>query len=182
MKNDITEKDIFNFVFYPELISKEKVNFLQTSSDFKDEIEFYSSLKKSLCEEINPEIQKIISLKINAYKLQNIIYLYPVEEQHNKKTSNNLVLAAASLEDKPKVSAKTFYDEDKTYIIKVINYEKSSKVFVFSTQYDLVKDFDLNILPQNLKYHITDSSVPLELDFIVEPESISLEFNLSKRP
>jgi len=182
MKNEITERDIFNFVFFPELISKEKERFLATSADFKDELEYYSSVKESLRDEINLEIKKKLSSKINVYKLANIIYLYPVEEYPNKKTSDNLVLAAASPEDKPKISSKTFYDEGKSYIIKVINYEKSSKIFVFSTQYELIEDFDLLILPQNLKYHIEDNSAPLELDLNVDPESISLEFNLTKRP
>ncbi len=182
MRNEITEKDIFDFVFYPESVTKEKERFLETSSDFKEEIEFYSSVKKSLSDELYLETKKKIASKINVYKLENIIYLYPVEEFRKKNASNNLVLAAASPEGKPKISSKTFYDEEKTYIIKVINYEKNSKVFVFSTQYELIKDFELNILPQNLKYHISDNSAPLELDFNVEPESISLEFNLTKRP
>lgn len=181
MKNEITELDIFNFVFHPELISKEKERYLEGSPEFRDEIEFYSSLKKSLVEELSSEVRQKIASKIDSYKPGNIIYLYPVDEYQNRKLSNNVRLAAASPEEKPKVSSKTFYDEEKTYIIKVINYEKNSKVFVFSTQYELIKDFELNILPQNLKYHLSDNSAPLELDFKVEPESISLEFNLTKR-
>ena len=143
MRNEITEKDIFDFVFYPESITKEKGKFLEASSDFREEVEFYSSVKESLSDELNLQVKKKLSSKIKAYKLENIIYLYPVEEYTHKKPSNNLVLAAASPEDKPKISSKTFYDEEKTYIIKVINYEKSSKVFVFSTQYELIKDFDI---------------------------------------
>lgn len=56
MKNEITEKDIFNFPFYPELISKGKKDFLESSSDFREEIKFYSSLKESLNKEIGFEI------------------------------------------------------------------------------------------------------------------------------
>ena len=178
----ITERDIFNFVFFREEFPEEKKDYLKNSLMFKEEIEFYSSIKNSLNEDINFETKRKIASKISAYKPVNVIQLFPVTEHYKPKHSNGLVLAAAAEVEKPKVSTKTFYDEDKTYIIKVINYEKSSKVFVFSTQYELVKDFHLNILPQNLKYHIPDSSIPLELDFIVEPESISLEFNLSKRP
>lgn len=181
MRNKITEKDIFNFIFYPESINTEKAKFLQTSSEFKEELEFYASVKKSLSDELYIETRNKIAAKINVYKPENIIYLYPIEEHHNKKISNNLVLAAASQEEKPKISSKTFYDEEKTYIIKVINYDKSSKVFVFSTRYEMIKDFNLIILPQNLKYHISDNSIPLDLDFNIDPESISIEFNLSER-
>ncbi|MCZ7609622.1 MAG: hypothetical protein M5U17_05595 [Ignavibacterium sp.] len=181
MKNEITEKDIFNFIFYPEILLREKKRYLESSSDFRNEIDFYSSLKEAIDEELNSEIKQKIALKINSYKPGNIICLYPVDEYQNRKVSNNVRLAAATPEEKPKVFSKTFYDEEKTYIIKVINYEKNSKVFVFSTQHELIKDFELNILPQNLKYHLTDNSSPLELDFNVEPESISLEFNLTPR-
>lgn len=127
------------------------------------------------------KFEKKIASKIDSYKPEHIIYLFPVDEYQNRKLPNNVRLAAASQEEKPKISSKTFYDKEKTYIIRVINYEKSSIVFVFSTQSELINDFDLNILPQNLKYHISDNSAPLKLEFNVEPESISLEFNLIKR-
>ncbi len=68
-----------------------------------------------------------------------------------------------------------------TYIIKVLNYDGKSKIFVFSPQFELIEDFTLIISPQNLTYHVTNNTAPLELDFNVEPESISLEFNLTKR-
>lgn len=181
MKNDITEKDIFEFVFYPESITKGKQKFLESSADFREEIEFYSSIKYSLDVDLDFETKRKIASRISAYKPDNIIQLFPVTEHYKSKRSNGLVLAAASKEDKPKVSTKTFYDEEKTYIIKVINYEKSAKVFVFSTQYEIIRDFDLNILPQKFRYHLADNTAPLELDFNVEPESISLEFNLTKR-
>ncbi len=181
MKNDITEKDIFDFVFYPELLSDDKRIFLETSMDFKEEIEFYSAIKKSLSEELHLDIKKKIASKIKAYQVTNIIYLHAVEELKKQKHSNGLVLAAAYPEDKPKVSTRTFYDDDKTYIIKVINYEKSSRIFVFSTQIELMKDFYLIINPQNLKYHISDNTGPLELDFNIDPDSIQIEFVLEKR-
>ena len=67
MKSQITEKDIFNCVFYPELISKEKKKYLENSSDFHEEIKFYSSLKESLNKEIGFEIRKKIC--INSLKM-----------------------------------------------------------------------------------------------------------------
>lgn len=180
MKNDITEKDIFNFVFYPELVLKKKQEFLINSPDFKHEIEFYFSLKNSLMEELPFDVKQKLASKIKAYMNNNIIYLYPVEEIKKRKHSNGIVLAAASPEERPKISTKTFYDEDKTYIIKVIKYEKSSKVFVFSTQYELMKDYTLIISPNNTKYHMKDNSGPLEIEMPLDPDSISIEFNLKQ--
>lgn len=172
----ITEHDIFNFIFYPELVKEEFRAFLSTNEDSTDAIVFYKELKKSLEEDLSIDLRKKIAQKIIAYKLNNIINLYPVQEP--KKKRNSLVLAAASVEEKPKIITKTFYDADKTYIIKIINYSENSKIFVFSTQQEVIKDFDIIILPENKKYHCKDNSLPLELSSPVEAESIQIEFNL----
>ncbi len=181
MINSITEKDLFDFVFFPELLSLEKLSFLQNSNVFYEEIEFFTELKNSIQKELTWEEKQLIARKIPAYQPLNIIRLYPVESSKKRK-SNGVVLAAASENDaKPRVTSRTFYDDNKTYIIKVINYEDSCKIFVFSTQYEVIKNFDLIIAPQNIKYHIDDNSVPLELGYNVNPESITLEFNLIKQ-
>lgn len=186
LKDKITEKDLFDFVFFPALLSKEKFLYLENSNDFSNEIEFFTELKRSLQKEISDEERILISKKIPAYSFDvsnsttKIIHLYPIELP--KKKVKGLILAAASENNgKPKVTSRTFYDDNKTYIIKVINYENSSKIFVFSTQYEVIKNFDLVIAPQNLRYHIDDNTVPLELDFNVLPESVTLEFNLIKQ-
>ncbi|AFH48038.1 Hypothetical protein IALB_0326 [Ignavibacterium album JCM 16511] len=181
MREHITEKDLFDFVFFPTMLSKEKFSYLENSGDFQDELAFFTELKKSLQTELTQQQKQLIAEKIPAYKLLNIIELYPVE-QKNKRKVNGLILAAASENNnKPKVTSRTFYDDNKTYIIKVINYENTSKIFVFSTQYEVIKNFDLIISPQNLRYHIDDNTIPLELDFNVNPESIRLEFSLVKQ-
>lgn len=173
----ITERDIFNFVFYPELVKDEIRLFLQSIENTTDAIIFYKNLKASLNEPIDNNLKMKIAQKIKAYKYNNIIKLFPVEELKKKK--NGVVLAAASEEEKPRIVTKTFYNEDKTYIIKVINYKDNSKIFVFSTQQEVIKDFEIIILPENKKYHCNDNSLPLELSSPVEAESIQIEFNLN---
>ncbi|MGQ9644687.1 MAG: hypothetical protein ACUVT3_12585 [Ignavibacterium sp.] len=182
MKLDITEQDLFNYVFFPESLSPEIIHFLSNSKEFSDEIEFFSELKSSLNKELSLDEKKELADRIQSYHFNKIITLYPVKYSAKKKV-NGLILAAASDEvKKPIVSSRTFYDNDNAYIIKVINYENYSKIFVFSTQYELIKNFDLLINPQNLRYHIDDNSIPLELDFKVLPESITIEFNLTQQP
>ncbi|WP_337865427.1 hypothetical protein [Ignavibacterium sp.] len=178
MNIDITEKVLFNYVFFPDVLSPEVAEYLNNSKDFSEEIEFFKELKKSIQSELSFQEKKLLAKKISSYQLNEIIELYPVQTP-SKKKENGLILAAASEEQrKPIVSSRTYYDNNKTYIIKVINYENSCKIFVFSTQYELIENFDLIITPQNLKYHIDDNTVPLELDFNVVPESITLELNL----
>lgn len=178
MKIDITEQDLFNYVFFPNILSSEVAEFLNNSKEFNEEIEFFKELKNSLQQQLSYQEKRLLAKKIPSYQLNEIIELYPVQTPAKKKV-NGLILAAASEEQKkPVISSRTYYDNNKTYIIKVINYENSCKIFVFSTQYELIQNFDLIITPQNLRYHIDDNSVPLELDFNVIPESITLEFNL----
>lgn len=150
--------------------------FLQTIEDSTDAIIFYKELKSELEKPISLDIKKKLAEKIPTYSFSNIIQLYPVAEIKKKK--NGVVLAAASPEETPKIITKTFYDEDKSYIIKVINYEKNSKIFVFSTQQEVIKNFDINILPENKKYHCNDNSLPLELNMPVQADTIQIEFNL----
>lgn len=172
----VTEKDIFNFVFYPENVREEIKAFLLSIEDFNDAIIFYKELKAELNKPVSDKIKSMLAEKIPAYTLSSIIHLYPVEEI--KKQKNGYVLAAASVEEKPKIITKTFYNDDKTYIIKIINYSESSKIFVFSTQQEVIKDFDLIVLPENQKFHFIDNKLPLEVNYPLFPESIQIEFSL----
>lgn len=173
----ISERDIFNFVFYPDLVREEIKMFLHSIEDSTDAIFFYKELKDSLSKDLLLSIKQKLAKKIKLYKFNNVIQLYPVQEINKKR--NGTVLAAASVDEKPKIITKTFYDADKTYIIKVINYTENAKIFVFSTQQEMIKDFEIIILPENKKYHCNDNSLPLELNAPVEAESIQIEFNLN---
>lgn len=174
----VSEREIFNFVFYPELVREEIKMFLHSIEDSTDALIFYKELKESLSSDLSVETKKKISEKIPVYKFSNVIQLYPVEEI--KKKRNGYTLAAASPEETPKIVTKTFYDEDKSYIIKVINYETNSKIFVFSTQQEVIKKFNLIIQPNNEKYYIKDNLIPLELPTPIQPDTIQIEFCLSE--
>lgn len=175
----VTEKDIFNFVFFPHLLREEIKSFLSSIETSNDIIIFYKDLKSSITKEVPLSLKQRLSRRLGFYKFENVINLYPIEEI--KKKNNASVLAAASVAETPKIATKTFYDEDKSYIIKVINYEKNSKIFVFSTQQEVIKNFDIVIQPQNEKYHISDNMIPLEIDKQISPESIQIEFKLSSQ-
>ena len=92
------------------------------------------------------------------------------------KFKTYLLEAAASEENTPKMVTKTFVDDGKDYLIKLLTYGNKTKVFVFSTHDEIVKDFDIVIQPQNLRFHIEDNTEPLKIDQAIEAEQISLEF------
>lgn len=176
---NITEKDIFDFVFGKGSLPDDIKNFLRNTDDYKEQIIFYTEMKNSLDMEIGVELKKKFADKIAEYTFPSVIHLYPQKEKSVKKNVRQ-VFAAASENEKPKITSKTFYDENRNFIIKLLNYESSSKIFVFAVYDEIIKDFTINLLPQNLHYHMDDNSLPLELEMNLEPESISLEFSMNQ--
>lgn len=171
----ITERDIFNFVFYPGLLNKEIKAFLASIEESSDAIAFYKELKSELENNLTNEIKAKIKNKIPAYHPLNLIELYALKEPKVKK-QNGSRLAAASTELKPKMTTKTFVDNEKEYLIKILTYGNTTKVFVFSTQDEIVKNFNIVFEPQHLKFHLDDNSEPLKVDNLLEVEQIHIEF------
>jgi hypothetical protein len=172
----ITERDIFNFVFYPESFNADNKDILSSIEENSEEINFYRELKNALTQPLQSQMKKKIAEKIEGYKLSNLIALYPLHEPLIKHKTNYLILAAASEDNTPKMVTKTFVDDGKDYLIKLLTYGDKTKVFVFSTHDEIVKDFDIVIQPQNLRFHIEDNTEPLKIDQAIEAEQISLEF------
>lgn len=172
----IDEQDIFNFVFYPGLVSADKTDKISNDKSFSEAIEFYKQLKINSTREHSDSLKKAIARKIPDYSFVNVITLYPLKvPQIGKKEKHRL--AAGSVDLAPKMTTKTFVDNEKEYMIKVLSYEKSTKIFVFSTNDEVVNNFDITIEPQNLKYHFDDNSEPLQLDQVIEVEKIKLSFS-----
>ncbi len=173
----ITERDIFNFVFFPETVRKEIVAFLSAIEDTSDAVIFYKEMKLELDKELTTSFKKKIAEKIKIYKLPKVITLYPMHDPLTKKKHNHLTLAAASENNiAPKMITKTFVDDGKDYLIKVLTYGNTTKVFVFSTHDEVIKDFHIVIEPQNLRYHLTDNTEPLKIDQAIEADLVKIEF------
>src|SRR3990167_6271723 len=138
---NINERDMFNFVFYPENLSTEKVEHLKNSKIFDAEIDFYRSLKKSLEEELTDDVKQKLAEKIPLYVPMKIFVLYPVKETLKKRKNDIPILAADSTKEKPSVTAKTFIDEHNHYLIRLLNFKESSKIYVFSTTEETLKNY-----------------------------------------
>jgi len=150
--------------------------FLTTLENSYDAIIFYKELRAELEKNLSDEIKNLIAQKIPSYSNLKVIKLNPLKvPSSNKRNCNRL--AAASTELKPKMTTKTFVDNDKEYLIKVLNYGETTKVFVFSTKDEIVKDFDIIIEPNNLKYHFEDNSEPLKIEQSIEADKIEIRFN-----
>jgi len=171
----IGEQDLFNYVFFKESVAVEKLDMINKSNSYKEVISFYTELKRAQEQQLTSEIKDNLARKIPAYSKVNIINLYPLSENLKLK-KNGTRLAADSTELKPKMTTKTFVDNDKEYLIKVLNYGGITKVFVFSTKNEVVNNFDIIIEPHNLIYHFDDNSEPLKIENDIEAEKIQLRF------
>ncbi len=172
----IYEQDLFNFIFYPENISEEKEAFIVADKTLIEALEFYKQLKNNANREHKDSFKRMIAKKIPAYTLFSIITLYPLKVSTIERTKEHR-LAAGSIDLVPKMTTKTFVDNEKEYLIKVFSSGDSTKVFIFSTKDEVVKNFDLIIEPNNHTFHCDDNSEPIEINQRIEAEKIQLSFN-----
>lgn len=173
----VTERDIFNFVFYPEMVREEIKSFLASIENTSEAVIFYKELKSSLAMNITDTIKSKIAKKINLYKFSRVIILYPMHNPLTEKKHDYLVLAAASEKNiTPQMVTKTFVDDGKDYLIKILTYGNNTKIFVFSTHDEIIKDFHIVIEPQNLRFHLKDNTEPLKIDSGIEADQIRIEF------
>lgn len=69
IKTNITELDIFNFVFFNEIIRQNKRKYIERNEDKFELLNFYRKQNKSIARSINKETQKKIAARIPAYKI-----------------------------------------------------------------------------------------------------------------
>ena len=171
----INEQDLFAYVFFPESLGLDKKQTIESDKSLNEDIEFYRQLKLNSESSLSTDIKKKLAEKISAYKLADIIELYPLRDviPQNK---NGIRLAASTKELTPKTITKTFVDSEKEYLIKVLNYGNETKIFVFSTKDEIVRNFDVVFEPKNLTFHFEDNSEPLIINHSIDAEKIQLKF------
>ncbi len=175
-KIKIEERDIFNYVFYPDVIEQEKADIIIDSKEYNSIVELYNDIRNNLDKGMTTEQKKNIASKISAYKHQKIITLYPIKDEIKQSTSDVPILAAASPEKEPRVKTQSFIDEEKGFVIRLVRVGEKAKIYVFPIIYKGNKKICLTFHPSNQKHHITDINTPLDLANLAPIESISIEF------
>ncbi len=176
----IEEQDIFNYAFFPDSLEVSKKKLIEQDKTLTETINFYQKLKVSQNRKSGRDLKEKLANKIPAYSLLNEIYLYPLkgirEPRINKK---RLAADSESKNLSPRMMSETFTDEAREYMIKILKYESKTKVYVFSTKNEIVKNFELVVEPSKIRYHFKDNSEPLILDEIIGAENIRIEFSES---
>ena len=179
MKNNINinEQDIFKYVFSPHLLSKEKTKYLGKDERYKNQILYYKSIREAVYSKTSSDLKSKIASKIPSYRLANIFFLSPVNYVEEKKSNGSLIFAAKTAEEPSKLSTYTFTDEEKNFLVRVVSFENSTKVYLFSLKEDLIQNITLKIFPGEEEFFMKDNSESLELDRKIKVESIEIKIN-----
>lgn len=154
----ITEKDIFNFVYYPGKLSEEKYGYIESNRNLFDK-------QIKLCENtlsgLNTNAKNKVVLKKKAHlKVQKQRQYY---------------LAAESITLDKSIKTETYTNNEGNIIAKAVFYPDKTKIFIFSEAEKPIKNFKLVINPANKSIPITDINDPIELPPGFEIESINIE-------
>jgi hypothetical protein len=170
----ISERDIFNFVFAPHLLDDEKKE--AVSKNFPGDVHFYKELKKGK-EDFPEEIKYKIKEKIPAYNLLNSVKLFPYNENKIKKRKDRPTLAAGSAALKENLIVTTFFDEQKKFISRLLVENDQSKLYIFSTEEEVLNNLKIKMLPSKREYFMENNSSPLLFQSSEKIESIEISFD-----
>lgn len=171
---NIDGKDIFNYVFYRGLLDEEKLKYLERNEHNFESIEFYKNMKRKINGPVDQEIKEKLAAKSEVYKIPKIITLYPVDDKIEKKPSDVPILAAASAPEEAKVSAQTFIDESKTFLIRLLRIGNITKIFAFPITHTDIESFKITLHPEENSF-IVNNNEPFEIEGKHNVESISVE-------
>ena len=171
---NIDERDIFNYVFFRNLLDEEKLNYLERNEHNIEQIEFYKNVKQEISGPVDQEIKEKLAAKSEVYKISKIISLFPVDDRIEKKPSDVPILAAASACEESKVSAQTFIDESKTFLIRLLRMDNITKIFTFPIIHTDIDSFRITLHPEENTFTVHNND-PFEIEGRHDVESISVE-------
>lgn len=175
---DITEFDLFKFIFNRNDLPLDKANFIEKSNEFSDALDFYQQVKDSMYKELTYEVKSKIAARIPAYRLEPAVITLHKEAITKAKIPNKLRLAAASVPHLPKVRAFSFLDDGKNFLARIVNVEAKQKLYLFSTKDELLRNFTVTVYPSGESHTCHDNSSAINLETSDDVEKINITFEL----
>jgi len=176
-KININESDLFRFVFFPDKLTGDKMEYLSNKNIYEKEMKFFNYLKDSMQSDLAFSVKRKLADKIPAYSFSRMFELHPKKSENYKRKNDVLVLAASSPDITHSVTVKTFLDEEQNLLIKFLNFGDHSKVYIFSSHDEVLTNFKIKFLPQNIEYSLNDNTEPLKTDITSDPDLIRVEFD-----
>jgi hypothetical protein len=171
---NILEKDLFDYVFFPDILSKEKYNSIEESkSKFRNELNLLWEIKENLKGKISDGIIERIMLKLNEYNKRRLIVLEKANNPHLFQ-SGQLVLAAESPVLEQKLRTDTYEDKNSEYMVKIITDQQQNKIFIFNKDNSEMRNVKINIEPSGKSFILESSFKPYVLTPKQEINRISI--------
>lgn len=170
---DITEEDIYQFVNYTQTLSAEKKDYIESHpAEFEQQIEFYRGIQKPLTEN---EMADLIEKSFRILPDEGFAYRLTPTFIENKHKDQTVRLAAASLTLKKNPVSVSFADKECKYLIRIINDENKTLIYVFPNNDKTSKiKYELTLFPSGEKHIIADISMPYKLEPGMEINMIDL--------
>ena len=168
----ISEKTLYKFVFFPETVEEEERIFISQNVDqFRENIKFLEEMKTDLYKELPESILNRIYKKIEETSLTDGITLNLIKNTDDK---GKCILAADSISDAtPKTCS--FVDETNSYLIKVINKEEKTYIYIFTKIQEEDLEYSLTLFPSKENHYLNTSDLPLIISPQQKIKSIQLK-------
>ncbi|MCH7515744.1 MAG: hypothetical protein IIA49_00100 [Bacteroidetes bacterium] len=173
----INEQDIFRYIFSPHLLSEVKRKYLRRNEKYENQISYYESVKKAIDSETFIDLKKKIATKIPEYTLANVFTLHPVKYEEKKERNGSVIFAAKTKEEQAKLKTYTFTDDDRKFLIRIICFENTAKLFLFSLTEKVIENITVKILPGGEEIFMNNNNTSLMIDKRIDVESIELRID-----
>lgn len=154
---NITEEDIFNFIFSPDKISVEKFNYLTVNQErFQHEI----SLCRELLNSDNTDFKSLTDKILAQINTPNLIELY--QQKPRSIEENGIKLAAASVLTESPRNTFSFVDSESKYLIRIVKTDLQNLLYLFTDNKKKDK-YKVKLYPSEAEYNISNTSQPIEI-------------------
>lgn len=136
-----------------------------------------SAIKEDLYAPVPAELTEKINSKIRSKQENTEIILEKRDAEINGY--DKLILAAASKDEIQELVTQTYFNQNKTFILKIVSNKNTSKLYLFSNGDKDFSNLQIKLYP-SLKTYEIDVNIPLEIERISDVEKVGLVTNFNK--
>ncbi|MBK7106358.1 MAG: hypothetical protein IPH62_13845 [Ignavibacteriae bacterium] len=160
---NITEKDLFKYIFYPENLSKNIYDFISDNKpNFKNELEFLQNLYDEMQTQIPDSIVEKLNKRIAS--LNNFKSIILEKDKNEYRSGHDEYCLAAASESTEQLKCTTFRDKESNYLLKLFFGKTSNKLYIFAKDKIENKKVEITFLPSNSKFTFSTNELPFSFD------------------
>ena len=159
----ISEKELYNFVFYPDKLSSHIFEYINNNKEkFQEQILLLNDLKQAANENLHDKdiVSEIYNRIAELEELKNIeLSLVSVDNSGNIKNLPEL----DSWDLEKNVQVKSFSDKHSRFLAKVVSSDTQTSILIINNDFSEIRDVEITIYPTEEIFLISNSSEPLIL-------------------